>query len=83
MTQVVAVRSVELAELKRVLATQMAKLPEARFDDSDAELMRFAIAAGILQVHQRSTDLRLSPEMPAGCICIMHCPSTPVTQRLA
>lgn len=42
--------SVELAELKRVLAVQMAKLPESRFDDTDAELMRFAIAAGILQV---------------------------------
>ena len=48
--QMALVRSVELAELKRVLTTQMAKLPESRFDDSDAELMRFAIAAGILQV---------------------------------
>ncbi|KAK9809766.1 hypothetical protein WJX73_004329 [Symbiochloris irregularis] len=43
---------VEIEEMKRVLAAQDVTLPAARFDpDNDAELMRFAIAGGILQAH--------------------------------
>ena len=45
-----ALYEVELAEMKRVLAAQDVSLPASRFQDNDAELMRFAISGGILQV---------------------------------
>lgn len=41
---------VELAEMKRILDEQGVKLPADRFDDSNAELLRFAASAGLLQV---------------------------------
>ena len=41
---------VELAEMKRILDEQGTKLPADRFDDSNAELLRFAASAGLLQV---------------------------------
>lgn len=41
---------VELAEMKRILDSQSVKLPAERFDDTNAELLRFAAAAGLLQV---------------------------------
>ena len=66
--QMALVCSVELAELKRVLTTQMAKLPESRFDDSDAELMRFAIAAGILQVGCRHCSWMLTETWQTGVV---------------
>lgn len=43
--------AIELEEMKRVLAAQDVHLPASRFDgNNDAELMRFAIAGGLLQV---------------------------------
>lgn len=47
---------IELAEMKRVLAAQDVSLPGSRFQENDAELMRFAIAAGILQASLQSQD---------------------------
>ena len=41
---------VELAEMQRILDEQGVKLPADRFDDSHAELLRFAASAGLLQV---------------------------------
>ena len=46
---------IELQEMKRVLAAQSVTLHSSRFEgDADAELMRFAIAGGILQVRPAS-----------------------------
>lgn len=45
-----AMFKVELAEMKRILDSQGAKLPAERFDDTNAELLRFAASAGLLQV---------------------------------
>ena len=51
-----ALYRVEIEEMKRVLAAQDITLPTARFDpENDAELMRFAIAGGILQACARLT----------------------------
>ena len=41
---------VELAEMQRILAAQGVKLPAERFDETNAELLRFAASAGLLQV---------------------------------
>lgn len=41
---------IELAEMKRILDSQGAKLPPERFDETNAELLRFAMSAGLLQV---------------------------------
>lgn len=49
---------VELTEMKRILDEQGTKLPADRFDDSNAELLRFAASAGLLQVRcQRESDI--------------------------
>lgn len=45
-----ALYKVELAEMKRILDSQGAKLPADRFDDTHAELLRFSTSAGLLQV---------------------------------
>ena len=45
-----ALYKVELAEMKRILDAQGTKLPSERFDDTNAELLRFAASAGLLQV---------------------------------
>ena len=47
-----AMHKVELAEMKRILDSQGVKLPVERFDDTNAELLRFAASAGLLQVLQ-------------------------------
>jgi hypothetical protein len=41
---------VELAEMKRILEAAGARLPANRFDALDAELMRYAAAAGLGKV---------------------------------
>ena len=41
---------VELAEMQRILGAQDVKLPAERFDETNAELLRFAASAGLLQV---------------------------------
>ena len=51
---------VELAEMKRILDEQGTKLPADRFDESNAELLRFAASAGLLQVRM----IRLTASRP-------------------
>lgn len=41
---------VELAEMKMILKAAGVRLPPNRFDDKDAELMRYAAAAGLGKV---------------------------------
>lgn len=45
-----ALFKVELTEMKRILDSQGVKLPAERFDDTNAELMRFAASAGLMEV---------------------------------
>lgn len=52
-----ALYKIELAEMKRILDDQGIKLPAERFDDTNAELLRFAAAAGLLQVRTNSFQL--------------------------
>ena len=47
---VAAIFKLELAEMRRILDAQAVRLPPDRFDDTNAELLRFASACGLLQV---------------------------------
>lgn len=53
----------EMAEMRALLAAHGVRLPRVRFDDTDAELFRFAATMGLLKA--RSPEERWAPLHPA------------------
>lgn len=63
-----ALHKVELAEMKRILQAQNVRLPAERFDDTNAELLRFATSAGLLQVSHAALHMACSFHLTGTCI---------------
>ena len=62
--------AVALGEMKRMLAARGARLPPGRFDATDAELLRYADDAGLLNVRRarpRPPTARLPARLRSAC----------------
>lgn len=59
----------EMAEMRALLAAHDVALPASRFDDTDAELFRFAATMGLLKAHTREERCaRLHSWEPVGAL---------------